>query len=462
VRDLGAIPIWYFEEIVAETAPGELRVHLRTWRVTRTAPQTRVDVLTGDEETNLYRGYYGKRFQSGLGLQFGFQQLSTASRRTGGDGDALSLFARFGIARERWSIDVVTQRASRTRNATLLLEQPGSVPALTGNTSTSYARLALGTPDTDGLWAQLIASANALSEETPPPSLDASFGVVPADTVDTTAFRAQYVASAGITKWGVKASATARYRRALGEGRLTPSARAAMVRSRFTAHALVERNAEDSVARADVALRIVPVSWFAIRGGASRRSPIDDGSERDATIIEAAGALRVFGYWLEGGVVSRDSTRASAPVVFARGIVDTVATAATGFTYGAWGPLYKAITIDVRGTRWETTHAYRPLNEFRVRASLDTEWRSRFPRGDFSLRVAGTLEHRGPALVPLQDANLLLPSARVITSLVEVRIKTATIAWQYRNLLGAQYQTVPGYRMPSFVNLYGVRWNFSN
>ena len=33
---------------------------------------------------------------------------------------------------------------------------------------------------------------------------------------------------------------------------------------------------------------------------------------------------------------------------------------------------------------------------------------------------------------------------------------------EFRNFLGTQYETVPGYRMPALINLYGVRWNFAN
>jgi hypothetical protein len=57
---------------------------------------------------------------------------------------------------------------------------------------------------------------------------------------------------------------------------------------------------------------------------------------------------------------------------------------------------------------------------------------------------------------------VLLPEARLYSSILEIRIKSATISWQFRNLLGAAYQTVPGFEMPSRVNLYGIRWTFTN
>ena len=62
-------------------APSELRVYMRTWRVDNTDPYTRIDVATGNEDTNLYRGFYGKRFDNGGVLQLAGQQYGVTSSR---------------------------------------------------------------------------------------------------------------------------------------------------------------------------------------------------------------------------------------------------------------------------------------------------------------------------------------------------------------------------------------------
>jgi hypothetical protein len=54
------------------------------------------------------------------------------------------------------------------------------------------------------------------------------------------------------------------------------------------------------------------------------------------------------------------------------------------------------------------------------------------------------------------------PGAGIISTLLEIRISTAVIFWEYRNVVGAIYSTYPGYIMPRLVNLYGVRWQFWN
>ena len=51
---------------------------------------------------------------------------------------------------------------------------------------------------------------------------------------------------------------------------------------------------------------------------------------------------------------------------------------------------------------------------------------------------------------------------RTISTLLEIRILSATVSWQFRNLLGEPYAQVPTFRMPRQTNFYGVRWEFYN
>src|SRR5690606_23776649 len=69
--DLSRIQLWSLEDVAVERGADELRVYLTTWRVERTTSSTRTDVATGDQETNLYRGMFGRRFKHGEVLQLG-------------------------------------------------------------------------------------------------------------------------------------------------------------------------------------------------------------------------------------------------------------------------------------------------------------------------------------------------------------------------------------------------------
>ena len=112
--DLGEIQLWTLEEVLVERGADELRIHLRSWRVERTSTASRTDIFTGDEDTNVYRGFIGRRLAHGEALQGGFQQYGTISTPSGG-GDELSLVAgRLGS--EGVDVDGFGIRARRQRN----------------------------------------------------------------------------------------------------------------------------------------------------------------------------------------------------------------------------------------------------------------------------------------------------------------------------------------------------------
>jgi hypothetical protein len=96
VLDLSKINLWSAEEVWIEQSPEEVRVYLRSWRVYHTIPETRADINTGDQQTNLYRGFFGRRFHNG-GIQFGAQQYGTTPPSVfGTSNDQLGLIGRGG------------------------------------------------------------------------------------------------------------------------------------------------------------------------------------------------------------------------------------------------------------------------------------------------------------------------------------------------------------------------------
>jgi hypothetical protein len=88
----------------------------------------------------------------------------------------------------------------------------------------------------------------------------------------------------------------------------------------------------------------------------------------------------------------------------------------------------------------------------------------RFPRKNFHLAVELTSDYRTAAYLPAAG-NLFGQVSRggnIWGGTVEIRISSAVISWQYRNMAGYQYESVPGYLMPRMLNIYGVRWEFWN
>ena len=60
------------------------------------------------------------------------------------------------------------------------------------------------------------------------------------------------------------------------------------------------------------------------------------------------------------------------------------------------------------------------------------------------------------------DASVTTDHIRTLAFTLEVRIQTAVVSYQFRNLLQERYVMVPGFQMPRQTQFYGVRWDFWN
>lgn len=112
-----------------------------------TTAQTRTDVMTGSENANLYRGFFGKRMNRGGVLQLAAQQFSTTNFRTRGDGDGLAGFVRIGRASGRLTLDVAALHNGRTRSPTrrgvlTVAPQENAIGGFVGRELTAYLRAA--------------------------------------------------------------------------------------------------------------------------------------------------------------------------------------------------------------------------------------------------------------------------------------------------------------------------------
>ena len=466
VHDLVEVPLWSAEEVRLERAAGELRVHMRSWRVTLTTPVTRTDVYTGDEDANLYRGFFGRRFSNGFGFQVGAQQYSTSSRRNLGGGDELSLLARVGWARGAWSLDGFVNRARRNREAQQrTLEPTRRIPGLEATRTDAYVRAAYGDPDR-GPWVQLIAGSLEFDESTP--NTGAPTPTDPDEPIldpDTSRSRAQYVATGGIDIGGVRLSAANRLQVFEGERINGQSARASFDRGPLALALFAERSPGDSTRRADVTGRFDITNFLWVGGSASQRS--DDADKADALDVRAYRAeagVRLSRLNVSGGLLARDSVVIAPATLFDEGYVARGDGAIAGPFLAVRGALWREINVDAWGVMWgEDTGPYRPRYQSRVQLYLATRWLSRFPSGNFGLILSGTHDYKAAACFPTSDGGCELSDhSRIISTLVEIRILKAALTWQFQNVRLSQYDRVPGFQMPRGVNFYGVRWEFLN
>jgi hypothetical protein len=478
-HDLSLIDLWQLEDATIERGADEVRVHLRSWQVLNTTPVTRIDIHTGDLQTNSYRGFYGRRFPGGQIVQLAGNHYATTNRRTDEAGDHTSLWGRIGVARNTWSVDGTVLRSGRKFTQRTLddaeADPADSLPDLDGISTIAIGRLAWGNPGR-GPWVQALASAQSYSirnprltviDSVPGPGGGGPGGSLEEpDTLevpnDTTQSRPQFVLTGGTSRGPLRLSALARMRRWRGETSVAPAIRAGFESGGLTLSLLGERSPLDSVQRIEGGATMQLGGRFAVGGAVSRFTPIEGLDAPTSLAIRAEAGVRAGRMWFTGGAVRRDTSFLPAAIAFDTTFRSGLQGTSTGVFATARGKFYRDVGLDFSGMRYESAGIYRPQYETRTRLYLDTDMRARFPSGNLNIQLSVTHDYRSDALFPTADGFVESSQYRLWTAELELRLLTATITFQYRNFLGAEYQQVPGFTMPSITSVYGIRWNFIN
>jgi hypothetical protein len=178
--------------------------------------------------------------------------------------------------------------------------------------------------------------------------------------------------------------------------------------------------------------------------------------------------VRLWDLWLSGGIVRRGATTLLPPGELVRDTVSGTAVRAepeaTGSTISVRGRLFKALYADAWALAWnDTTALYRPRYQSRSELYVQTALLDRFPRGNFGLLASLAHEYRSRVLFAQPDGSVrVAPDARTLAFKLEIRIQTAVLSYQFRNLMQERYSLVPGFPMPRQTQFYGVRWEFWN
>jgi hypothetical protein len=458
--DLSTVGLWTLEHLSIERSANELRLYMRSWRVDNTDPYTRVDIATGNEDTNLYRGFYGKRFDNGGVLQFAGQQYGVRSPRFAGSGDGLSLVSRIGIARKRWSIDAFVNRNHATRD----IQRPpaGRPPVLSldATHTTGYLRAAVGGVNS-GPWVQaMVASLGFKGTTGPDRSVSATSQP---DTTERRHSETQYNLSAGIT-WGpARLEVQDRLRALSGETYNSVSGRLDLAARFGVLSGFVEHDGFRQLTNADAGLRLQPLPFIAVAGSIAQTVPISGaGSLPNTRSARGEVALRIFGPWVSVGMISADKSAGLAPVVYDALFLPTVAGRVIARTASIRGSIAGGFGIDAWITRWDKTAPYQPQYQSRSEINFTNSFPKRFPKGDFELHAAAVYEYRGHTIFPLAAGDARTGAAKTLAGLLEIRILRAVVSYQQRNILAYPYQIVPGFDMPRVLAIYGVRWDFWN
>ena len=451
--DLSRIQLWSLEEVAVERGADELRVFLTTWRVERTTGSTRTDVATGDQETNLYRGMFGRRFSHGEVLQLGAQQYGYSNNIASfGGGDELAIFGRVGIARRVWSLDAYLMRGNRSRDAQDPLFGGTTLPAQDAIRTDAYARLAFGNTMA-GAWLHLLAASQRFNQEST------------ASLPDTQVSNRHYVATAGYARGGFHLSATGRMRDPeLGDQQTTVTGRASFDNRYVTLAVRADARESDTISVEEVSGALRPTTWLTLSGSVARRHGGEP--ELDQLSARAEAGLRLRGLWVIGGVLTSDTTQTLAPpLLFDAGLPAVEdADAPEGF-YGALrGRVWRDVFVDAQLTQWSEEGTYRPRQSGYGHLYVDTKWLSRFPSGSFGFKGSAGYVFRDRVVFPTSGGGTAFASTiRELRFQLEIRILEGAIFWQqYYRIDPARPEIVPGFGVPRQTNIYGVRWQFWN
>ena len=500
------LPLHALEELRIERGADEVRVHARSWRVDRTNPYTRADIATGDQNTNLYRAYFGRRFDHGEALQVSAEQYSTQPDRRLPSSGGLHVMGRFGLTRGPWSADLFGARSDVDRGPWVgtgnAIDMRDTVAALQTRRVTAYARLGNGDPER-GRWFQLLAAAESHQGIARRGGGAAS---ATEDIPDTTAYENQLVVAGGMSLLGVRLSATERLRRASERTSHVLSGRAAVERDALGASVFAEGKSALHPARVEATVRLVPFGRVAVTASAARTgagkfirvfgdvrptprfdadgtlvtgSASEFGGLYDSTRVaryelaprtsfRAEAGVKLRDVWVSGGILRRGATTLLPPaelgVAYARPGALRIEPEATGATLAMRGRLYRALNVDAWAVRWnDSTGFYRPQYQTRSELYLQTNLLNRFPRGNFGLLGSLAHEYRSNARFAVPgDTVRIAQGFRTVAFKLELRIQTAVVSYQFRNLLQEKYAQVPGFFLPRQTQFYGVRWDFWN
>jgi hypothetical protein len=459
VLDLSAIQMWTLDHLSIERSANELRIYSRSWQVENTDPYTHVDVATGNEDTNLYRGFYGKRYDNGAIFQLGGQQYSVTSPRFSGSGDALSLLGRVGVARKNWSVDAFVDRSHTTRN----IERPvvgfSPVLSLDATNTTAYIRGGIGGRN-NAPWLQFTVASLAFKGTTGP---DRAVTATPlSDTLERRVSETQYNASAGVTTGPARLELHERLRAIGGSTYNSASARLDFATPVGLLSGFAEHDGFRGATDADVGIRAQPLRFLALSGSVAHSTPNGASPLASTTTARGEAGLRILGPWVSVGLITVNKSEGLAPLAYDTLLLPTPGGSSTAQTLSIRGPLGRGFGIDSWLVKWDQARAYQPQYISRSELSFTNGFLRRFPRGDFELHMAGIYEYRGHTVFPLTTGDIQAGTAKTLSALVEIRILRAVVSYQQRNILGYPYEIIPGFEMPRVLAIYGVRWDFWN
>jgi len=460
--DLASVAIWNVQDLTVERGTDEARIYIRTWSVTHTHTQSRVDIVTGDLGTNMLRAYFGARWRNGMGLQFGGQVYGTQTDLTVGSGSANDLMIRFGWARGDWSVDAYAQRGNGTRDPQAATFQQDTalaraIPGQNGSRALGYLRAAYGRADSSRTWAQVMLTQQQVEQQNLGSALIPYY---PPDSSRVRQSATQLIA--------IHFSLSDRYRWLPAGGGNEATGRLDFATKPFTLTAFVDAKA-DSGALGEAAITLTPMPWLMVQGAAGYRKA-DSAAGGDGASGRLLLGAQLGRVWLSGGVVRRASTMVPGLVGYDAAYVNAPSAEQTGLFFSGRGKVVDDVGVDFWVVRWQKPGWYLPQLQERGEVYLETQWLKKFPSGNFGLHASFGEEYRSDVMFPTAGApeafsanTVVAIHSVVLYTNIEVRIQTATLYFTSNwALTPVPYEWIPQYLQPIQFYTYGLRWAFWN
>jgi hypothetical protein len=494
------LPLYALEELRIERGADEVRVYATSWRVDRTTAYTRADVGTGDQNTNLYRGYFGRRYDHGEAVQFAAQQYSTQPSSRLPSSDAQRLMLRAGTTRGPWRGDVFAERADRSRGLFTgqgdITQTVDTIAGLDSRRTTAYARVGNGDPE-GGRWFQAVASSH-LYRGSPSGTSSATSTSTTSTSAppDSTSYESQYLLTGGLRRDNARVSLAERIRVSDHRTSHVLSGRASYLLPRMSVSLFGEGKSYLDPSRLEGTVRLQPLDRVALTGSVSRSgggqfqrvvgnshaypvtylpndivlydtTDVGTFAMSARTSFRGEAGIRLRDLWLSAGMMQRGPATLLPPAELGpkyvgRNSIISEGTA-TASTLALRGRLWRAINVDAWAVAWgDSTGLYRPKYQTRSELYIQTNLLDRFPRGNFGL--VGSLAHEYRSNTHFQDADTVRVAEgfRSLDFKLEIRVQSAVVSYQFRNLLQQKFAQVPGFFMARQTQFYGVRWEFWN
>ena len=96
--------------------------------------------------------------------------------------------------------------------------------------------------------------------------------------------------------------------------------------------------------------------------------------------------------------------------------------------------------------------------------TLRSKFLRQFPSGIFDLKLRLSMESWGTGVIGRDDTGtpVRLGGATFFRSLIQVQLQSFSVFWDRGNLSATELTYVPGFEIPSYGSVFGVRWEFLN